>query len=304
MAGVHGEKILKLLDNKKLPADDINRVNDAYKHYLDWSKKLSSEKYDTVENAVNGMVAALNDYKFYIDVNLIFDSKQDFLYRQKGQLKLDNTVMEEFLPILVSRCLSIAFHDLDFRIDSQVKAFSSVHFNSSLANPANGGGMSVKTKDQDFSIYRPLYLMASHNRDMSNAISIETALGYVCAEIKTNLDKTMFQEASATAHDVRVAVSGAKYYLLADYLDMTPISTSTTDIEEILILRKAKRLNSNIRSAYSTYNNRVRGHDQYTNYLKEHPYSTEVFQRFIDKIIDQIKSDELSESKVLESGWF
>ena len=39
--------------------------------------------------------------KYYIDVDLIFDSPEDFLYRQKGQLKLDNTVIEEFLPIFV-----------------------------------------------------------------------------------------------------------------------------------------------------------------------------------------------------------
>ena len=41
-------------------------------------------------------------------------------------------------------------------------------------------------------------------------------LGYVMAELKTNLDKTMYQEASATAHDIKLAVTGAKYYLLCD----------------------------------------------------------------------------------------
>lgn len=72
-------------------------------------------------------------------------------------------------------------------------------------------------------------------------------------ELKTNLDKTMYQEASATAHDIKLAVTGAKYYLLCDFLDMTPISTATTDIDEILIVRKAKRINSNIRKEFSTY---------------------------------------------------
>ena len=305
MAGVHGEKIRKLLENDKLPAEDVGRVEAAYERYSDWAERLASTPYDTVEDAVSGMVELLNDYKLYVDVDLIFDSRQDFLYRQKGQLKLDNTVMEEFLPMLVSRCIEIAFGTGNFTIGSQVQAFSSIHFNSSLANPADGGGISIKTKDQDFSIYRPLYLRASHNADMSSAVTIETALGYVCAELKTNLDKTMFQEASATAHDVRVAVSGAKYYLLADFLDMTPISTSTTDIEEILILRKAKRLSSNIRKSYSTsYANRQKGRDQYVAYLRAHPYAVDVFQRFINKVIEQISSDELSESKVLEDGWF
>ena len=52
------------------------------------------------------MVEALNRYKLSIDLDLIFDSKNDFLYRQKGQLKLDNTVLEEFMPWLVRRVLA------------------------------------------------------------------------------------------------------------------------------------------------------------------------------------------------------
>ena len=46
------------------------------------------------------LVDALNSYKRYIELDLIFDADQDFLYRQKGQLKLDNTILEEFLPYL------------------------------------------------------------------------------------------------------------------------------------------------------------------------------------------------------------
>jgi hypothetical protein len=47
------------------------------------------------------MAALLNQYRLFIYVELVFDSPQDFLYRQKGQLKLDNSVIEEFLPHLV-----------------------------------------------------------------------------------------------------------------------------------------------------------------------------------------------------------
>lgn len=57
----------------------------------------------------------------------------------------------------------------------------------------------------------------------------------------------MFQEAAATALDVKTAVPVAKYYLLCEWLDMTPISTATTAIDEVIILRKARRLASDIR---------------------------------------------------------
>lgn len=304
MSGVHGGKIRKLLESRKLPPSDVPRVEAAYDRYESWIAQLRTKSYPTLEEMISGMVGLLNEYKNYIDIDLIFDSKEDFLYRQKGQLKLDNTVMEEFLPIFVARCLAREFEHPDFSIGAQAQVFSSIHFESSLASSAAGGGLRVKMKDQDFSIYRPLFLKASHHRDMSNAIEIETSLGYVCAELKTNLDKTMFQEASATAHDVRVAVSGAKYYLLADFLDMKPISTATTDIEEILILRKAKRIGSGIRSSYSTYTGRQRGREYYVNYLLSHPYSVDVFSRFIYQIIKQVSSDDLTEESALSAGWF
>ena len=114
----------------------------------------------------------------------------------------------------------------------------------------------------------------------------------------------MFQEASATAHDVKLAVTGAKYYLLCDFLDMTPISTSTTDIDEILIVRKAKRISSNIRKSFSTYEGRQKYRKWYTDYLKDHPYDSRIFKRFIEHIIAQIKNEELIEKSVLDVGYF
>lgn len=49
-------------------------------------------------------------------LDLIFDNLSDFLYRQKGQLKLDNSIIEEFLPWLLAppTCLLIP-GDLKFR---------------------------------------------------------------------------------------------------------------------------------------------------------------------------------------------
>ena len=148
------------------------------------------------------------------------------------------------MPIFVKKCITKVQGDYDIEISSQIPTFSSVYFASSLSNPNIGGGINIKTKDQDFSMSRKLYLQSSYDPQFNplKTVKLETHLGYVLAEMKTNLDKTMFQEASATAHDIKQAVTGAKYYLLCDFLDMTPISTTTTDIDEILIVRKAKRI--------------------------------------------------------------
>jgi hypothetical protein len=130
----------------------------------------------------------------------------------------------------------------------------------------------------------------------------ETHIAYVAAECKTNLDKTMFQEAAATALDVKIVVPAAKYYLLCEWLDMTPINTSTTAIDEILILRKAKRLSSNVRQAFNTVEGRRQNREFFVEYLKSNPLSVETFSRFLSHIHDLISDD--AEHDVLNRGYF
>lgn len=304
--GVHGEKIVSAIEGTKTPNYDIPRLRDALGKYDNWISKLNGFQSNSLSNFISGMVHLLDEYKFYVDVTLIFDSEEDFLYRQKGQLKLDNTVIEEFLPILVRRCMEREFGECKIEVGSQISTYSSTYFASSLNRPEIGGGINIKTKDQDFSLSRTLYMKSSYSEDFNpqDTVMLTTHLGYLMAELKTNLDKTMFQEAAATAHDVKQAVTGAKYYLLCDFLDMTPISTSTTDIDEILILRKAKRISSNVRKTFSTFAGRCEAREVYVEYLKNHPYSSDVFIRFIDHVLSQIRDEAIIESDVLGIGYF
>lgn len=304
--GTHGEKIVAVLESAKLPNNDVSRLEAAVQKYDEWISSLDKVDAPTIDELIEKLVDLLNDYKFYIDIDLIFDSPEDFLYRQKGQLKLDNTVIEEFLPIFVRKCILKEFGKCDVEVGSQIATFSSAYFASSLSSPAIGGGLNIKSKDQDFSMSRTLYLRSSYTPtfEAEKTVTIATHLGYVMAELKTNLDKTMYQEASATAHDIKLAVTGAKYYLLCDFLDMTPISTATTDIDEILIVRKAKRISANVRKAFSTFEGRQANRDRYISYLKENPYSSDIFKRFIDHIFSQMKNEDLIEESVLDLGYF
>jgi len=304
--GVHGEKLVAAKNSDKIPQGDIARIEYAINAYDKWIQDLQTVNAGDLQALIIELVHLLNDYKFFIDLDLIFDSPDDFLYRQKGQLKLDNTVIEEFLPIFVNKCIDMQYGTCNIEIGSQTPVFSSAFFNSSLSHPSVGGGITIKTKDQDFSLSRKLYLRSSYYPDFKaeETVTLSTSIGYVLAELKTNLDKTMYQEASATAHDIKLAVTGAKYFLLCDYLDMKPISTATTDIDEILILRKAKRINSNIRAEYSTFTGRQKNRDEYIKFLKNNPYSGEIFSRFIEHVFAQITDEELIEENVLQVGYF
>jgi len=301
LAQPHGEKLAALLDNKKLPLTDKGRVNQAIEYYKKWLKTLENISGDL--KVVPEMVSHLTSYKRYIDLELIFDSDNDFLYRQKGQLKLDNSIIEEFLPILVTTVFADSLKDKELFF-GPTQCFSSLRFESSLKTSPPGGGMSIRSKDQDFAISRKIFLKASHNRDFNESISREANIAYVAAECKTNLDKTMFQEGAATALDVKLSVPGAKYFLLCEWLDMSPISSSLTAIDEILILRKAKRLSSNIRSAFSTAQGRNRNRVFFVNYLDDNPFAPAVFMRFLIEIEKMIGKDELDEKDVLLRGYF
>lgn len=62
---------------------------------------------------------------------------------------------------------------------------------------------------------------------------------------------------------------------------MTPISTKSTDIDEVLILPKAKRMNPNVRKAYSMASKRKTKREEYVKFLKAPPLRLEMFQRFL-----------------------
>jgi hypothetical protein len=249
------------------------------------------------------MVGLLNAYRLWVDVELVFDSPDDFLYRQKGQLKLDSSIIEEFLPRLIQPTLLPEVKGLNVSV-GPTACFSTLYFESSLEVPAKGAGMTIKTKDQDFAISRRLHIKAAHDAKFADAIDHTTNIGYIVAECKTNLDKTMFQEACATAHDIKSAVTGAHYFLLCEWLDMTPISTKSTDIDEVLILRKAKRISSHVRKAYSKASKRKAKRDEYVRFLKDHPLQLEMFERLLTHIKGLLRSEVPAEQAVLSKGYF
>ena len=223
--------------------------------------------------------------------------------RQKGQLKLDNTVLEEFLPWLVGRVFPDRLANRGLSL-GPTKGLAQLRFDSSLLNTAAGGGMTVRSKDHDFALARPLFIKASHREDFRASREESTYLAYVAAEIKTNLDKTMFQEASATAYDLKLALPHSRYFLLCEWLDMEPVSTAVTAIEEIIVLRKAKRLPANIRQHFSTAAGRIENRDVFERYLAEHPFSPQPFLRFLRHVERLLEDGSENEGGVLERGWF
>jgi Bpu10I restriction endonuclease len=300
----HLDKLTALLQNDKVPSTDKPRIQTAIDRYKKWTTALRSVK-GTPEERLREMVRLLNEYRNAVDIELIFDSDQDFLYRQKGQLKLDNSVVEEFLPRLVDPELIPELKPLEVSA-GPATCFLSVYFTSTLSALSPGGGLSIRAKDQDFAISKRLYVQASYSKDFKAGTSEvrETTLAYIAAECKTNLDKTMFQEACATARDTKLAVPGARYYLRCEWLDMTPVSAATTDIDEVLILRMAKRLGSNVRQNFSEAAKRREIRNEYVKFLTDNPFRPDIFARFVGHVRSLVSDKPPEEQTVLKQGYF
>ena len=140
----HADKLRALLRNQNLPDIDKPRVREAVEKYDAWEKEVRQIEGDG-DDLVEPLVDSLNRYRKWIDLNLIFNSPENFLHRQRGQLKLDNSVLEEFLPWLVKRRFPERIADTGLSL-GPTNAFSQLSFDSDPFNRPNGGGMAIGQK--------------------------------------------------------------------------------------------------------------------------------------------------------------
>ena len=299
----HGDKLKALLENAKLPRMDRQRVEAAVNRYDAWIAKIKDVKGDP-KTVLSTLVRELNIYKRFVELELIFDSEDDFLYRQKGQLKLDNTILEEFLPYIFDVRLVPGLDRLENVNCGPQASFAGLSFASPFI-PLNSGGVFLKLKDQDFSVSKTHHITITDHARSPNAFHASFVVSHFATEIKTNLDKTMFQEASQTAGELKRAVPGSRYILLCDFLDMTPITTKLTSIDEVIVLRKAKRLASNVRSEFSTSSGRKKSRNTYQQFLADSNLRVECFERFLWHLNECFpEKEEDAEDIVLGRGYF
>lgn len=250
MSYPHKDKLISALSNRKAIADrDI--LQEALNAYNSWISSMNNLK-EVGENRVRELVRLLNEYKNYLEVELIARQGSDFLKRQKGQMKLDNSVIEEFLPYLIdSRILSNLPTEFNLETGSQT-SFMSLAFSPTSIQTLNVPQIILKEKDQDFTIGKSYYYKFSSDEQFSDQTTVmgKLFLAVLAIECKVNYDKTMFQECAGTAFRLKQGCPISKYYAVVEYLDMQPEDTRLTSIDNVFLLRKAKRLPYEKRSIY------------------------------------------------------
>jgi hypothetical protein len=290
----HKDKLLAAIENPKSIADtDILReALAAYQNWIDKQNGLIS----IGDERLKDMVRLLNEYKDYIEVDLIAQRGSDFLKRQKGQLKLDNSILEEFLTNLINPNILSNLPDFELESGPQT-AFMSLAFRpTSIANLNEKPDVVVKVKDQDFTIGKPIFYKFSSDTNFSPLKTIDGKmfLAVLAAECKVNYDKTMFQECAGTASRLKQGCPISKYYALVEYLDMQPEDVRLTDINNVFLLRKAKRLPFEKRSILAEVK------AQHRNF----PIAFDVMQMFVKEIQEFVNATWYDPNEALRRGSF
>ena len=290
----HKEKLIAAIENPKSNGDK-DLLKEALSAYESWNSKTTGLT-SVGETRINEMTALLNEYKDYLEVDLIAARGSEFLKRQKGQLKLDNSVMEEFLIHLVNPNILNNLPNFDLETGPQT-AFMSLAFRPSSINTLNQKPeVIVKVKDQDFTIGKAIHFKFSSDAGFTATKTVDGKffLAVLAAECKINYDKTMFQECAGTASRLKQGCPIAKYYALVEYLDMQPEDTRLTEIDNVFLLRKAKRLPFEKRSILAEVK------DQH----RDFPISSEVIGKFTHEIQRFVDATWYNPDEALQRGSF
>ncbi len=291
----HKEKLLAAIVNPKCGAD-ITILNEANSGYEEWINKLNSLS-TTGKQRVIDMTKLLNEYKDYLEVQLIAQRGSPFIKRQKGQLKLDNSVIEEFLIMLVNPSVLTGLPTSFDLEKGNEHAFMSLSFMPRNMQTLNDKPeVALKLKDQDFAIGKTIHYKFSPDSSFNDSKTDKGSLflSVIAAECKVNLDKTMFQEAAGTATRLKQGCPNSKYYVLVEYLDMTPEDCRLTDVDNVFLLRHAKRLPFEKRSSYEEIKK------QHIN----NPIDPEVVYRFVQEMQVFLSSIWYDPDAVLTRGSF
>lgn len=290
----HRDKLNAALENEKCTAD-VPLLREILQEYNKWIGAMNKLETQGAER-VRDLVKYLNQYKDRVEVDLIMERGSDFLRRQKGQLKLDNSIMEEFLIHLVTP--EVLGEAANFPIETGPQtAFMSFAFRPlSLPNLGERPEVVLKLKDQDFTIGKTIHYKFSPDSKFANATTRSGSLflAVLAAECKVNYDKTMFQECAGTATRLKHGCLIAKYFALVEYLDMQPEDVRLTDIDNVFLLRKAKRLPSDKRGVLAE----VRAQRE------NHPISTDVVLKFVDEIKGFFETTWYNAEEALQRGSF
>ncbi len=189
---------------------------------------------------VETRVRLLNEYKDFLD-------QQHYAEKFDSRSNLHSSVLEEFMFYLFRDMVtelsghallgkSHTFKDMFFKADS---------YGDMLLQPK----LLIEKKDHDFAIGVKLearFRCAGQAADQQDTFDVPA----VAIECKTYLDKTMLQDASTAAEQLKHRNPNAMYIVVAEWLKLTEsVNLRKFKIDQIYVLRKQKNTDREFRYA-------------------------------------------------------
>lgn len=237
---VHGNNINQKLQGKQKYTDSTSVIflKEITERYEQWKEDnlalvgpLSQGGEDSDKSIIKKRVKMLNDYKDFLDDKKYaehFDSRSN----------LHSSVLEEFMYYLFKDIVTEINPDA---LIGKSHSFKDIFFrSSSYSNMVKQPYAIIEKKDHDFSIGISVTANMKCNGstiDESHVWDIPA----VAVECKTYLDKTMLQDVSTAAEEIKLKNPNAMYIVVAEWLKLTDsINLKKYKVDQIYVLRKQK----------------------------------------------------------------
>ncbi|MCZ6804328.1 MAG: Bpu10I family restriction endonuclease [Proteobacteria bacterium] len=212
----------------------LKEIRTRYDKWKENNEKLSGPTKITStkdKNILKKRVALLNEYKNFLD-------QQHYAEKFDSRSNLHSSVLEEFMYYL--------FRDLVESISNNALIGKSHSFKDIFFRASNYEEMVkkphalIEVKDHDFSIGASI--TATMQCRGSNELEIHAwDLPAIAIECKTYLDKTMLQDVSTAAAQLKQKNPNALYLVVSEWLKLTEsVNLKKYKIDQIYILRKQK----------------------------------------------------------------
>ena len=245
---IHGDNLTRKENHttKYRDTDSRRYLEEIRQRYDVWKQANLDLRGPLLQSATSdrdiltNRVQLLNDYKDFLD-------QQHYAEKFDSRSNLHSSVLEEFMYYL--------FRDLvsefsDEALIGKTRTFKDIFFRAAdyraLIEKPHG---TVERKDHDFAIgVRVTAKLKS--RGSTEIEEHEWDIPAVAVECKTYLDKTMLQDASTGAEQLKHKNPNAMYIVVAEWLKLTDaVNLKKFKIDQIYVLRKQKNTDREYRYA-------------------------------------------------------
>ena len=272
---IHGANLTQKERHTTKYVDEESRryLSEIRNEYSKWKQgndalKGPYQKHSEIDkDTLQKRVEMLNQYKNFLD-------QQHYAEHFDSRSNLHSSVLEEFVYYLFR---DIVEEYSDNALIGKSRTFKDIFFMpSSYKEMLQSPAATIERKDHDFAIGVHVdTVITTRGGQISEKLSLD--IPAVAVECKTYLDKTMLQDASTAAEQLKIRNPNAYYVVVAEWLKLTgDVNLKKFKIDQIYVLRKQKNTDREFR---------------YVEGYKKNPLYADVVIHFFNRVREHLASD-------------